>query len=215
MTSNEAMIRLARDVEDAVNALNHAAYRTIEAPLVYDLTGTLKVAAWGLAQLCEQMADGLDASLDEFEVYDRNRDPEESAGMARVELTAAAVAARRYADALGRAQVAINLQGHDGPKAKPEPDPGTPGAEHEPPSRDQIAVPLEVPADAGDEARAVFPDPAAVDPLVPMYGVVRCGVCGEPLQKAADRDAYECPQCVPLYDRDKHKGEDYRRGGSR
>lgn len=80
--------------------------------------------------------------------------------------------------------------------------------------RAQIAVPMTLPTNS-DEVRQVFPDPAAVDPLVPMYGVVRCGVCGEPLQKAADRDAYECPTCAPLYDRDKHKGEDYRRGGSR
>lgn len=48
-----------------------------------------------------------------------------------------------------------------------------------------------------DEPRAVFPDASEVAPLVPRFGVVRCGVCGEPLQKM-DRDSYGCPACAPL-----------------
>jgi hypothetical protein len=116
MTSNEALVQLADDAYEAVRALNHGTFRTTPAPLVYDLTGNLKAASWGLAQLAEQMGSGLRRSLAEYDVYDNKRDAAESVTEAETHLQRAAQLARDLGQAFELAQQAINQQGYNDTK---------------------------------------------------------------------------------------------------
>ncbi|ADB33554.1 hypothetical protein Kfla_4527 [Kribbella flavida DSM 17836] len=118
MSTYEELTKLAGDVHECVQALMHGTFRTTPAPLVYALTGNLKVASWGLAQLSEQLGSGLRRSLTEYEVYDNNREPGQSVDQAGAELQRAADLARQLAAAFEKAQTAINQQGHNGKKGR-------------------------------------------------------------------------------------------------
>lgn len=104
---------------EAVRAMNHltSGYGregdSIPAPVVYDVLGNLAGLAHMLPQLCEQLAGGLAASLEELNVYDDKRDPAESVAEARQALLRAASYAGDLAAQLDQAQVAINSQGYN------------------------------------------------------------------------------------------------------
>ncbi|MGY4768954.1 hypothetical protein ACXC9Q_18740 [Kribbella sp. CWNU-51] len=107
------LIQHADDAYEAIRALNHGTYRTIPAPLAYDVLGNLQAMGFGLAQLAGQLARGLRVSLTEYDVYDRNRDPAASVAMAHEALMQAAERARGGAELLAAAQSAINAQGYN------------------------------------------------------------------------------------------------------
>jgi len=110
--NDEHLVRHAEDAYEAIRALNHGTYRTIPAPLAYDLLGNLNAVGYGLAQLLGQISDGLRRSLAEYEVYDHNRDPADSVATASALMKEAAFDAARLGDLLNAAQIAINLQGY-------------------------------------------------------------------------------------------------------
>ena len=119
MSSDEELVKLADDVYECVRALNHGTFRTTPAPLVYALTGNLKEAGWGLSQLAEQLGSGLRRSLDEYDVYDNNRDPADSVDQAQAHLQHAAHLARELGQAFEQAQGAINQQGYNDRQEQP------------------------------------------------------------------------------------------------
>jgi hypothetical protein len=99
--------------EAALRAINHLARGPIPAPVAYDLLGELKILAQRLPQALTQLADGLDASLHTFDVYDApGRAPRYSVIEASTHLTDAARHAEKLADLLEAAQTAIRDQGH-------------------------------------------------------------------------------------------------------
>ncbi len=111
--SDEELVQHADDAYEAIRALNHGTWRTLPAPLVYDLLGNLRGAGYGLEQLARQLATGLRRSLTEYDVYDHNRDPEASVDLAEHALREAASAANRLGELLSAAQMAINAQGYN------------------------------------------------------------------------------------------------------
>ena len=125
----------ADDVYEAIRAMNHATIaagpgHSLPAPVVYQLLGNLNNAGYGLAQLLHQLEAALAASLTDYHVYDRNRDPSESLAIVGQALRAAAHHAHELGDLLAAAQTAINLQGHDGHKTTPSSHTTTPGTEN-------------------------------------------------------------------------------------
>jgi hypothetical protein len=100
--------------QTAVRAMNHiTGGQPIPAPVPYSLLGNLSGLAHMLPQLCQQLADGLQRSLTEFDVYDDNRSPAQSATEARIALATAEEQVQVLAAALDVAQVAINSQGYN------------------------------------------------------------------------------------------------------
>jgi hypothetical protein len=118
MTSNERLLNMANTADEELRAMCHVLIntRSTPAPVVYDLMNPFAGAASKLDQLAGHLARGLVNSLETHDVYDKNRDPNESAAMAEAELLTAARHLRGAMDAFNRAQNAINLQGHNGPK---------------------------------------------------------------------------------------------------
>lgn len=113
--NSKALVQHADDAYEAIRALNHATISgcVVPAPLAYDLLGNLNLVGYGLAQLLGQLAAGLDRSLSEYDVYDRNRDPADSVALANEAMQAAARHAHEIGALLSAAQVAINLQGYN------------------------------------------------------------------------------------------------------
>jgi protein involved in polysaccharide export with SLBB domain len=111
--SDEDLVQHADDAYEAIRALNHGTYRTMPAPLVYDLLGNLRGVGHGLEQLARQLSAGLRRSLAEYDVYDHNRDPQASVELAEHALRQAATAANRLGELLSAAQLAINAQGYN------------------------------------------------------------------------------------------------------
>ncbi|WP_020393448.1 hypothetical protein [Kribbella catacumbae] len=111
--SDDPLVQHADDAYEAVRALNHGTFRTIPAPLAYSLLGNLNNVGYGISQLTEQIATGLEGSLTEYDVYDNNRDPAESVATAASLLRSAAVHAKEIGRLLSEAQTAINLQGYN------------------------------------------------------------------------------------------------------
>lgn len=68
-----------------------------------------------LPQALTQLADGLERSLEEFQVYDREGDPSTNVVRAREHLAAAAEAAGALGAELDAAQSAIAGQGYQDP----------------------------------------------------------------------------------------------------
>lgn len=114
--SDEGLVRLADDAYEAIRALNHGTYRTLPAPLVYDLLGNLNNVGYGLEQLLGQISTGLTRSLTDYDVYDRNRDPSDSVTLANDAMRTAAQLAHEIGALLAAAQTAINSQGYNGRK---------------------------------------------------------------------------------------------------
>lgn len=125
MTTNERLLNAANTADEELRAMCHVLINTsaTPAPVVYDLMNPFAGTASKLEQLAGHLARGLVTSLSTYEVYDQNRDPAESAAMAEQELLAAARHLHAAMDAFNRAQLAINLQGHNGLR---KPTPGAP-----------------------------------------------------------------------------------------
>ncbi len=100
---------------EAIRAINHLTLTSepIPAPVVYKVLGNLKGVGHMLPQALQQLGDGLARSLDEFDVYDRKRDPADSIDVAREHLAVAAAAAAALGSALEDAQTALNAQGYN------------------------------------------------------------------------------------------------------
>ena len=98
---------------ESIRAINHLTLHVpIPAPTAYRILGDLKGVGHLLPQALEQLARGLQASLEAFDVYDHRRDPGESVTEA---IGLPCRAARKAAD-LGQlledAQAAISEQGY-------------------------------------------------------------------------------------------------------
>jgi hypothetical protein len=108
----------AHTAAEAIRALNHATIgrRPIPAPTAYDLLGDLCRLGHGLAQLANQLSNGLTQSLAAYDVHDHNRDPANSVALAGEALSAASRHASNLGDHLALAQAAINLQGYNTPQ---------------------------------------------------------------------------------------------------
>lgn len=104
---------------EAIRAMNHITSSPgeegIPAPVVYTVLGNMTGATQMLPQLFRQLADGLERSLDHFDVYDHNGDPRLSALAAGTHLQNAVTHAQRMAEELSSAQTAINSQGYNLP----------------------------------------------------------------------------------------------------
>jgi hypothetical protein len=100
---------------ESVRAINHLTSNglPIPAPVLYDVLGNLKGVGHLLPQALGQLAAGLVASLDAFDVYDHNGEPSESVAEAREAMLAAAEHAKQLGDHLEHAQSAINSQGYN------------------------------------------------------------------------------------------------------
>lgn len=97
---------------ESVRAINHLTFgQTVPAPVLYDVLGNLKGVGYMLPQALNQLAEGLQRSLEELEVYDRDGDPAVNVDLARQHLAAAAEAARVLGAELEAAQSAIAGQG--------------------------------------------------------------------------------------------------------
>lgn len=105
---------------EAVRAMNHITSSPgdegIPAPVVYSALGNLASVAQMLPQLFRQLANGLETSLEHFDVYDDKGDPRLSALTAGTHLQNAVTHAQRMAEELGSAQTAINSQGYNLPE---------------------------------------------------------------------------------------------------
>ena len=120
--SDEDLVQHADDAYEAIRALNHGTYRTLPAPLVYELLGNLNNVGYGLEQLLGQMSTGLTRSLAGYDVYDGSREPGESVALANDAMRTAARLAHDIGALLAAAQTAINLQGYNGRKHGPRGD---------------------------------------------------------------------------------------------
>jgi len=109
----------AEVAHEAVRAMNHltSSYgrHPIPAPVAYSVLGNLAGIAYMLPQLTQQLAGGLEESLNSFDVYDNNGDPATSVALAGAELAQAGRLARELADALSAAQATIAQQGYNDP----------------------------------------------------------------------------------------------------
>ncbi len=98
---------------ESIRAINHLTlHGPIPAPTAHRILGDLKGVGHLLPQALEQLARGLQASLEAFDVYDHRRNPRESVAEG---IGLFARAARKAAD-LGQlledAQAAISAQGY-------------------------------------------------------------------------------------------------------
>lgn len=99
---------------ESIRAINHLTFgHAVPAPVLYDVLGNLKGVGHMLPQALTQLADGLQRSLEEFQVYDRDGDPNANVDRAREHLAMAAMAARTLGAELEAAQSAIAGQGYD------------------------------------------------------------------------------------------------------
>lgn len=108
-----AVVQEADAVYESVRAICHDSL-THPAPTVYRVLGNLKGAAGPmLAQALNQLADGLERSLTEFDVYeDDGRNPAESVATATQHMRLAAHLAAELGGHLSEAQDAIARQGY-------------------------------------------------------------------------------------------------------
>lgn len=107
----------AETAYEAIRSINHETIfvpRGIPAPVVYRVLGELKSAGgYGLNQALNQLARGLEHSLDHYDVVeDDGRNPNESVLEAAEALGQAADLANQVGRLLDRAQSAIARQGY-------------------------------------------------------------------------------------------------------
>ena len=106
---------------ESIRAINHLTlHGPIPAPTAYRILGDLKCVGHLLPQALEQLARGLQASLEAFDVYDHRRDPGESVAEAIGLLCRAARRAADLGQLLEGAQAAISDQGYRTDDATPE-----------------------------------------------------------------------------------------------
>lgn len=107
------VVQEADAIYESVRAICHDS-RTHPAPTVYRVLGNLKGASGHmLAQALSQLADGLERSLTEFDVYeDDGRNPAESVATAAGHMRLAAHLAAELGEHLAEAQNAIAGQGY-------------------------------------------------------------------------------------------------------
>lgn len=109
--------KLAAELADEMHELSVAVLgRAVPAPELYEVLGNVKLAAGSLlAELLGRLADGIERSIDEFEVYEaRGGSPVTNAAAAASLLQGAAAHADRVLRLLDEAQTAICWQGHRG-----------------------------------------------------------------------------------------------------
>jgi hypothetical protein len=108
-----AVVQEADAIHESVRAICHDS-RTHPAPTVYRVLGNLKGAAGPmLAQALNQLADGLERSLAEYDVYeDDGSDPAPNAAAAADHMRLAAHLAAELGEHLAEAQNAIARQGY-------------------------------------------------------------------------------------------------------
>ena len=98
---------------ESIRAINHLTlHGPIPAPTAYRILGDLKGVGHLLPQALEQVARGLQASLEAFGVYDLRRDPGESVAEAIGLLCRAARKAADLGQLLEDTQAAIREQGY-------------------------------------------------------------------------------------------------------
>lgn len=102
---------------EATRSINHSTIVTgngIPAPVLYRVLGELKTAnGYGLNQALDQLAHGLERSLDTHDVYeDDGREPQESVSAAAQALRQAADLANQIGVLLDQAQSAVAGQGY-------------------------------------------------------------------------------------------------------
>lgn len=102
---------------EATRSINHFTIFTgdgIPAPVLYRVLGELKFAnGYGLNQAFDQLAQGLERSLETYDLYeDDGRDPKESVTASAEALRAAAGLANQVGVLLDQAQSAIAGQGY-------------------------------------------------------------------------------------------------------
>jgi len=98
---------------ESIRAINHLTlHGPIPAPTGYRILGDLKGVGHLLPQALGQLARGLRASLEAFDVYDHRRDPGESVAEAIGLLCRAARKAADLGQLLEDAQAAISEQGY-------------------------------------------------------------------------------------------------------
>ncbi len=98
---------------ESIRAINHLTLHVpIPAPTAYRILGDLKGVGHLLPQALEQLARGLQASLEAFDVYDLRRTPRDSVAEAIGLLARAARKAADLGQLLEDAQAAIAEQGY-------------------------------------------------------------------------------------------------------
>lgn len=109
----------AEIAHEAVRAMNHITSggggEGIPAPVAYTVIGSLSGMAEMLPQLFRQLANGVERSLQHFDVYDHRQDPRISAIEAGTHLENAVAHAQRMAEELGKAQSVLRDQGYNTP----------------------------------------------------------------------------------------------------
>lgn len=113
--------QLASELYDGMHDLGVAVLgRAVPAPELYGILGNIKSAGgYYLGELLERLADGIERSVDEYEVYeDDGGDPVLRAALAASLIQGAAAHATRVAQCLEAAQSAIAAQGHHGLRAE-------------------------------------------------------------------------------------------------
>ncbi|MGL5826649.1 MAG: hypothetical protein ACRCYU_17835 [Nocardioides sp.] len=116
-TDGDRLHNHAETVYDAIRAMCHhtTGRPVLPAPDLYRILGEFHAAP--LAQLLRQLANGLGASADHYQLYEHDpaRSPSTSICLAVGHLADAARAAAELSRHLTAAQAAINGQGHHGP----------------------------------------------------------------------------------------------------
>lgn len=114
MSNDKALIEYASSIDESARFMCHVLItRTaVPAPLLYDLTGHLGAALHRLVEVADHLNRGIQASPNEYVVYDRNREPGISIEMASAELATAAGLLTGAAECIARTQSAVNLQGY-------------------------------------------------------------------------------------------------------
>lgn len=103
----------AEVANESIRAINHLTlHGPIPAPTAYRILGDLKGVGHLLPQALEQLARGLQASLEAFDVYDHRRNARESVAEAIGLLSRAARKAADLGQLLEGAQAAISDQGY-------------------------------------------------------------------------------------------------------
>lgn len=112
MTGQEPLADLFEQAYEAVRAFNHRTHgAVITPPDTYGVLGVAKQLAAALPQAFAQLAGGLSAAAEQFDLYDGNRLPAVSVDQCAAALRAAAEQAEAAYLALERAQTAINFTG--------------------------------------------------------------------------------------------------------
>jgi hypothetical protein len=119
MNDTETTTALAQDAYEAVREINHVltGLAAVPAPLLYDVLGSLKQLGPALHQALTQLGEGLQKSLEVYDVYEDNgADPTFTAARSRQYLDEAAALAQRLGLLLEEAQSAITYQGYRTPQ---------------------------------------------------------------------------------------------------